>query len=251
MLRPAPSPASPQAGKISQPGTSGCATRAVSAAPAATCPKPARISRTRRSGPSSAWSRPCHHDPADQSRPDATSGSPAAIAPKPCWTDIVSGTIDSTPNSDPASSPRMAIGAATPRQTRAVPGGSSVRSPQTRATTPSRAASTDPADGCCPAASSAATPAAAARACRIRFGRAARRSADSSRPAKPRSTGTISSAPTAPNGTSPRNAHRQLACWASAPATTGPSSAGTTQADDIAAKTRGRNCSGYAAPSTT
>ncbi len=250
MLRPAPRPASPQAGKISQPGTSGCATSAVSAAPVATNPKPARISRTRRSGPSSAWSRPCHHDPPDHSSPDTTSGRPAAIAPKPCCTDIVRGTIDSTPNSDPASSPRMAIGAATPRRTRAVPGGSSVRSPQTRATAPSRAASTDTADGCCPAASSAATPTATARACRMRFGPAARL-ADAAGPANPRSTGTISKAPTTTNGTSPRNAHRQLACWARAPATTGPSSAGTTQADDIAAKTRGRNCSGYAPPSTT
>ncbi len=59
-----------------------------------------------------------------------------------------------------------------------------------------------------------------------------------------RSTGSISAAPISTNGSSPRNTHRQLACWVTVPEITGPMSDGTTQADEIAANSFGRSASG-------
>ncbi len=56
------------------------------------------------------------------------------------------------------------MGAATPRRTRIVPAGSSVRSPHTNATSPTTASVTDSGDGCWPAPSSAAMPPATAKA---------------------------------------------------------------------------------------
>ena len=157
----------------------------------------------------------------------------------------VSGTIDSTPNSEPASSPRIATAAEHPTvHAHRSLGQQRAQSPDQRARPERRRRDRRP-------ARDAARPPRARRRPRLRrmrAGHGAGRRAGSS-PARrvrvnPRSTGTISSAPMTTNGSRPRNTQRQLACWANVPETIGPRSEGSTQADDIAAKIFGRRCSG-------
>jgi len=70
-------------------------------------------------------------------------------------------------------------------------------------------------------------------------------------PPAARTTGSSSIAPIAASGAMPRKTHRQPTVAVTAPANAGPTSDGTTQAPDIAAKTRGRLSSGKTRATST
>ena len=160
----------------------------------------------------------------------------------------VSGTSDSTEVNAPASSPRKPTTAGTPRRSATVPRGSSARSPSASSTRPPTSAGTRSQASSCSDHCTAATPSAVATAATRRPGRGG---AGSAGRRSRRRVGTSDATAPATSGTSPRNTHRQPGPSASAPATTGPTSDGITQAAEIAPNTVGRSRSGYWSPTMT
>ena len=239
-----------QAANISPPGTDGTDASPTSTTATVTQTNPARMNATVRAVGARA-SRPCHQVPRAQVSPEQASGRPANVAPYPCCSVSASGTTDSPPNTAPASRPRSAMGAGTPGRARRVPTGSSTRSPQPVATRPSPASSPVTRDGCWPHDSIAATPRATARARRTRRGSVRAAVPACGRVRMRPMTGRIMAEPMATNGTSPRNTQRQPRCWVSAPASSGPTSEGRTQAVEMAVKIFGRWVSTYCSPIRT
>src|SRR6185312_10776802 len=234
---PIPRPATIQNGTASQPMPHAGATSSIPAAPMPTATKPIRSSRARgRSG----W-RPCHHDAADQHSEPATSGKPAAASDQPCVSCSISGRNALTVKNVPASSPREATTVGIPRPARNTPRGSNTRSDGASTSTAATATTAPTASGCCPAQLSAATPTAAPTAAAAVPRRAAWRS-----PAGPsvRTAGATSASATTTNGTSPRNTQCQDNVSVTSPDTGGPSSDGSTHADEISPNTAGRTRSG-------
>src|SRR5215475_10148261 len=214
----------------------------------ATSAKPARSRRVR----SSSGCRPCHQDAVAQPSALTVSGAPACTGVSPCTTVRVSGTSASTPKNDPARMPRNATTAGTPRRTATVPRGSSRRSPNTSSPTPATAPGTLAHDGRWPAYCTSAMPLAAASANGHRAGTLLPCSARASTP--PRPGGILRSSnrtPTTTNGAIPTKTSRQDRCWATSPATTGPTSAGSTQAAETWANNLGRYRTAYRSPITT
>ena len=142
------------------------------------------------------------------------------------------------PKKAPASRPREATTEGSPGTPRAVPAGSSGRSPATRATTPASASPTASRSRRWPAYWRDAIPRPASAAHQRRAGAAA---AGFSGEANDRPADTTRSAPTTIRGSSPRNTSRQPTCVVTRPATRGPTSAGITHAVEKAPNNRGRS----------
>ena len=161
----------------------------------------------------------------------------------------MSGTNASAPKKAPASSPRIPIVAGSPAANRTVPRGSSRCSAGPSRASPTTASTAPTQSSRCPASCSAVTPTAAAtaaRLCPVRGGPSA-----PSASCGPGSRGSSSHAAGSTSTGTPRKTSRQVRWSATAPATTGPTTDGSTQAADMAANTRGLRPGSYDRPTTT
>ena len=227
-------------GRRARPAPPGCAVTRPARCTSATSANPARSSATRRRSVVAADVRPCHHEPSAQVTPaggQRQAGGGRAVA-------VLHGQrsgmtrLDAEERAGQQPAQRDRRGDAR-RATAAVPAGSRPRSPHADSASPTTASDHGSGVRCWPGGLEQRDAA--------RHGERAQDAARIGQRARPvgraraalRSVGTSSAAPTSTNGSRPRNTQRQLACWVSAPDTSGPSSDGSTHADEVAANTFG------------